>query len=150
MAEEVATALLDASRRMSMSSSSTDSRVGGGGWWDTSNSEGDDKTGSVPRQVGSWFPAAFGVGARNRTMSESSGSFSSRLDPWIPVSWITGSPGVSANNNSQASERDRKFSEPAIRADAIMRGRMRRNSSKDIEEAMAGGLNKADIYMPQV
>jgi len=41
-----------------------------------------------------------------------------------------------------------------IDANAMMKenfvGRIRRASTKDVEEAMAGGLNKATIYMPPV
>jgi hypothetical protein len=29
-------------------------------------------------------------------------------------------------------------------------GRIRRSSSRDVEEAMSGGLTKADIYMPPI
>jgi len=57
------------------------------------------------------------------------------------VGWLQGNP--------DAEQRSRKMSEPN-RGFQLGHNRVRRSSAKDVEEAMAGGLNKADIYMPPI
>jgi len=155
MVEEVATALLDATRRMSLgrrpattitpsspintapSSTSLSSSMSshGSGWFSNgsgSSTELDDKTSSLPKTIdgGGWFGAGFSK--RNRTVSESDGG-RVKIDV---VSWLAGPVGLPPM---------RKISEPI---GGGVKNRIRRSSSKDVEEAMAGGLNKADIYMP--
>lgn len=155
----VAQALLEASRRMSVGtrptlvihptvggtgeplsptgstpglSASTDSTGSPNGWfggshWNSSTSELDDKLDDkLPTYDGGWFGAK-----RVRTYSESDG-------PRVKIdvmSWLSGTP------RPIEASKTRKFSEPINR-------RIRRHSTQEVEEAMAGGLNKADIYMP--
>jgi len=98
---DVATALLDASRRLS---------------------EGEarkDKIGDH-EQRGSWFGT---WGGRSRTNSSSDTSL-----PWLA--------GVSPQKTDHKNY---------LKVDLM---RVRRNSSRDAEEAMAGGLGKADMYLP--
>lgn len=162
MAEELATVLLGAARGMSLNrsnsqpgqpmpfpssnqsnssnqpplSSSVGSSVSSGGWfgaWNSSNSELDDKTGCLPKNE-SWLG---NFTKRNRTCSESE---SGRVKIDV-LGWLSGNP--------DAEFRTRKMSD-SIRVVHSGGNRVRRSSSKDVEEAMAGGLNKADIYMPPI
>lgn len=165
MVEEVACALLDATRRMSMSerpaagvkdvpqvtdqnsnsmplSTSTGSTYSGGsGVWfgsrNTSTAELDDKTGSLP--TSSWLGS---FAKRNRTYSDSENQ-RVRIDV---MGWL--SSGGSQTQPGELPQRTRKISEPTLAGSGFGHQRIRRSSSKDVEEAMAGGLNKADIYMP--
>jgi len=190
MVEEVACALLDATRRMSMSerpaagvkdvpqvtdqnsnsmplSTSTGSTYSGGsGVWfgsrNTSTAELDDKTGSLP--TSSWLgsfakrnslydvatevsniPRILVNGCsepRARTYSDSENQ-RVRIDV---MGWL--SSGGSQTQPGELPQRTRKISEPTLAGSGFGHQRIRRSSSKDVEEAMAGGLNKADIYMP--
>lgn len=163
MVEEVASALLDATRRMSMSgvqgggqdvpraaavanqtphpslsTSTGSSSSGGSGWfgstWHSSTSELDDKTGSLPANQ-SWLGS---FTKRNRTYSDSE---STRVKIDV-MGWLAG------GSQGDIPPRVRKISEPMGNGFGLGHQRVRRSSSKDVEEAMAGGLNKADIYMP--
>merc|ERR1712128_262516 len=126
---EVAAALLDASRKVSNSDVSN---------WSSSTSEVSDKTGELPNS-NSWLG---GWGKRARSFSESS-SAPDRLDT---VTWLGGwaipkknsSTGVTPNNTPNMSSGFLMPERPSIR----------RSSSKDVEEAMAGELGKADMYLP--
>lgn len=151
MVEEVATALLDATRRMSLGrrptttitpsspidtapSLSSSMSSHGSGWYSNgsgSSTELDDKTGSLPKtsEGGGWFGAGFAK--RNRTVSESDGG-RVKIDV---VSWLAGPVGLPPVRTTEPNG-------------GGVKSRIRRSSSKDVEEAMAGGLNKADIYMP--
>jgi hypothetical protein len=118
-------------------SSSTDSTGDSSRWfgWRTSSSELDDKTGSLPKcegGPGGWFKGM----SRNRTVSESDGG-RVKIDV---MSWISGTIRPIPVEYTKTRV-NRVNSEP-------MQSRIRRHSSRDVEEAMAGGLNKADIYMP--
>eukprot|EP00092_Neocalanus_flemingeri_P038773 GFUD01042216.1.p2 GENE.GFUD01042216.1~~GFUD01042216.1.p2 ORF type:complete len:109 (-),score=28.97 GFUD01042216.1:415-741(-) len=105
---EVATALLDASRRLSS---------------DDANGE---KLGDF-QQRNSWFGS---WGNRSRTNSASDSATSGNN----AGTWISGfgTQKTDSSNNH-------------LKVDIM---RFRRNSSRDAEEAMAGGLTKADMYMP--
>jgi len=106
---EVATALLDASRRF------------GGG---DANRE---KVGDL-QQRDSWF-GSWGNRSRSNSASDNSTSGNNM------VTWFSGfGPQKHDTTNSPNNYND------------IMR--VRRKSSRDAEEAMAGGLSKADMYLP--
>eukprot|EP00092_Neocalanus_flemingeri_P038775 GFUD01042218.1.p1 GENE.GFUD01042218.1~~GFUD01042218.1.p1 ORF type:complete len:112 (-),score=36.69 GFUD01042218.1:415-750(-) len=108
---EVATALLDASRRLSS---------------DDANGE---KLGDF-QQRNSWFGS---WGNRSRMNSASDSAMSgNNAGTWISVFGGQKSDITSSSNNH-------------LKVDIM---RFRRNSSRDAEEAMAGGLTKADMYMP--
>jgi len=127
---EVASALLEASKKLSGSSdSSTNSSCSATATW-TSMSEVNDKTGELPNSS-AWMG---GWGKRTRASSESDG-----VATTITMgSWFTGiNPGM----------RDRSGSSPGNQG-WFGQPRVRRSSSKDVEEAMAGGLNKSEIFMP--
>jgi len=127
---EVASALLEASKKLSGSSdSSTNSTCSATATW-TSMSEVNDKTGELPNSS-AWMG---GWGKRTRASSESDG-----VATTITMgSWFTGiNPGM----------RDRSGSSPGNQG-WFGQPRVRRSSSKDVEEAMAGGLNKSEIFMP--
>jgi len=161
MVEEVACALLDATRRMSISGRREDdhlhvnsaraglqrsddkpiptlsSSVGSGGFWgswNSSTSELGDKTGSLPKNdAGSWFDAM----RRDRTMSESeSGKMKLSVMAWL----TNGQRGAGFTNKKVQN----------LAESELGHSRIRRSSSRDIEEAMAGGFNKASIYMPPI
>jgi len=154
MADDVAYALLDATRRMSISrnmnttgstgtndESILSSSVGSasttsGGWFDSwrSNTELDDKTGSLPKEAGSWFSYP----SRSRAFSESEGSGRVRLG--VVGGWF--------NQATKSGFDTRKFSESNGPSNRMRRSSSSSHSCKDVEEAMAGGLSKADIYMP--
>merc|ERR1711872_540585 len=118
---EVAAALLDASRKLSTGniSNSDDSTCS------SNNTEGYDKTGDLPTT--SWLA---GWGKRARSLSESS---STPDKTETTMAWLGGWPI------------QKKLSAAGLTPN---RHRIRRSSSKDVEEAMAGGLGKADMYMP--
>jgi hypothetical protein len=182
MADDVAYALLDATRRMSISrnmnttgstgtndESILSSSVGSasttsGGWFDSwkSNTELDDKTGSLPKEAGSWFSypsrsshasgdsgyliipdiiLETSHGSRHtlqRAFSESEGSGRVRLG--VVGGWF--------NQATKSGFDTRKFSESNGPSNRMRRSSSSSHSCKDVEEAMAGGLSKADIYMP--
>jgi len=161
MADDVAYALLDATRRMSISRGRSDSfgssgsrddhnissSVGsgaGGGWFDSWKSSTDldaktDSLHSLPKDTGSWFPAH-----RNRAYSESASDSAGKSKFGAMGGWFAAQgnrPGFTA----------RKLSEMALSNETgsgAHQRLQRKPSHKDVEEAMAGGLNKADIYMP--
>eukprot|EP00092_Neocalanus_flemingeri_P021432 GFUD01023238.1.p1 GENE.GFUD01023238.1~~GFUD01023238.1.p1 ORF type:complete len:147 (-),score=40.70 GFUD01023238.1:149-589(-) len=143
---EVATALLDASRRLSsgevdgLTTSTQDVRNDGdtmprvrtgslaaavamlrSGQMQTDQL---DNQSSCSGWLGGW------AGGRTRALSESEASSSPSIKIGI-LSWL----GVT-NKNSPGVELERL--------------QIRRSSSKDVEEAMAGGLSKADLYMPPI
>jgi len=163
MANDVAYALLDATRRMSISTrartDSFGSSIGhddhtissslgsssGGGWFDKwkSNTELDvnnDSLHSLPKDTGSWFPVQ-----RNRAYSESYNNNSASEQNGRPRlgsfggrgGWFAPGPGFTAKKVSEMKTGATGFSD-------------RKTSHKEIEEALAGGLNKADIYMPPI
>lgn len=88
------------------------------------NSEGEDKAGNLPAKD---TMSLFGWKPRPRANSEGGSSHLSQRKQEI-TNWI----------NSQ----------DASGSSWMTQGRVRRASSKDIEEAMTGGLTKADLYMP--
>jgi len=124
---EVAAALLDASRKLSTSNiSSSDVST-----CSSSNTEGYDKTGDLP--TSSWLA---GWGRRQRSLSESSSTVNKHE---TTMAWLGGWPMQKKMNNTT------NMSPGFLVPD---RHRVRRSSSKDVEEAMAGGLGKADMYLP--
>jgi len=147
---EVASALLEASKKLSGSSdSSTHSSCSATATWTSMSEENtvplppfsvtvlldnfkevNDKTGELPNSS-AWMG---GWGKRTRASSESDG-----VATTITMgSWFTGiNPGM----------RDRSGSSPGNQG-WFGQPRVRRSSSKDVEEAMAGGLNKSEIFMP--
>jgi len=152
MVEEVACALLDATRRMSINGSRQEDRslrtednsmpalsssVGSSGFWgswksSTSEIPLEDKTGSLPKNEANNWLGAF---QRDRTMSESDAGNKTKLGV---MAWLANGQrgGVQTNKKLQ------NLSE------GVGHNRIRRSSSRDVEEAMAGGFNKASIYMP--
>lgn len=138
---EVATALLEASRKMSGSGESGGSSCSATASWSSSASEMNDKTGDLPNSsawLSSW-------GKRSRTQSESdSGSFMG--------AWLSGMPGMRERSNSQGQGQALPGA-PWGQGQGLLgpgwgQPRVRRSSSKDVEEAMAGGLSKSEIFMP--
>merc|ERR1712192_237681 len=143
---EVASALLEASKKLSGSAdSSTSSSCSATATWSSSMSEensvslpplsvtvllntfkeGNDKTGELPNSsalMGGW-------GKRTRASSESEGMATMSMGSWL--SGMRERSGSSPSNQGWFSKK-----------------RVRRSSSKDVEEAMAGGLNKSEIFMP--
>merc|ERR1712192_269801 len=123
---EVASALLEASKKLSGSAdSSTSSSCSATATWSSSMSEVNDKTGELPNSsalMGGW-------GKRTRASSESEGMATMSMGSWW--SGMRERSGSSPGNQGW-------FSQP----------RVLRSSSKDVEEAMAGGLNKSEIFMP--
>jgi len=85
--------------------------------------EVNDKTGELPNSS-AWMG---GWGKRTRASSESEGV--TTMGSWF--SGMRERSGSSPGNQGW-------FGQP----------RVRRSSSKDVEEAMAGGLNKSEIFMP--
>jgi hypothetical protein len=155
---DVAFALLDATRRMSISKPRTgitrgstedtnshmSSSVGSGstassGWFDSwkSVNELDDKTGSLPKEAGSWFNAP----SRSRAFSESEGT--GRVKLGLAGSWL----GQGGNRSAFSPSKFNDF-ETIIEPAGGSSGRIRRSSSKDVEDSLSCGLNKAEIYMP--
>lgn len=119
---EVASALLEASKKLSGSAdSSTSSSCSA--TWSSSINEVNDKTGELPNSS-AWMG---GWGKRTRASSESEGV--TTMGSWF--SGMRERSGSSPGNQGW-------FGQP----------RVRRSSSKDVEEAMAGGLNKSEIFMP--
>jgi len=143
---EVASALLEASKKLSGSAdSSTGSTCSATATWSSSMSEENsvslpplsvtvllntfkevnDKTGELPNSsawIGGW-------GKRTRAASEGEGAGAMGMGSWF--SGMRERSGSSSGNQGW-------FGQP----------RVRRSSSKDVEEAMAGGLNKSEIFMP--
>jgi len=123
---EVASALLEASKKLSGSAdSSTASTCSATATWSSSMSEVNDKTGELPNSsawIGGW-------GKRTRAASEGEGAGAMGMGSWF--SGMRERSGSSSGNQGW-------FGQP----------RVRRSSSKDVEEAMAGGLNKSEIFMP--
>jgi hypothetical protein len=182
---DVAFALLDATRRMSISKPRTgitrgstedtnshmSSSVGSGstassGWFDSwkSVNELDDKTGSLPKEAGSWFNAPSRSsssqgegyliipdifvdtvhGSRHRlqrAFSESEGT--GRVKLGLAGSWL----GQGGNRSAFSPSKFNDF-ETIIEPAGGSSGRIRRSSSKDVEDSLSCGLNKAEIYMP--
>jgi len=123
---EVASALLEASKKISGSAdSSTNTSCSATATWSSSISEVNDKTGELPNSS-AWMG---GWGKRTRASSESEGSATMSMGSWF--SGMRERSGSSPGNQGW-------FGQP----------RVRRSSSKDVEEAMAGGLNKSEIFMP--
>jgi len=143
---EVASALLEASKKISGSAdSSTNTSCSATATWSSSISEENsvslpplsvtvllnsfkevnDKTGELPNSS-AWMG---GWGKRTRASSESEGSATMSMGSWF--SGMRERSGSSPGNQGW-------FGQP----------RVRRSSSKDVEEAMAGGLNKSEIFMP--
>jgi hypothetical protein len=89
--------------------------------------EGDDKAGNLPsRENMSWF----GWKPRQRANSEGQPCFSGvKIQKKDIANWLA----TQESGNSW-----------------LANGRIRRSSSRDIEEAMSGGLPKADLYMPPI
>eukprot|EP00090_Calanus_glacialis_P008948 TRINITY_DN1726_c0_g1_i1.p2 TRINITY_DN1726_c0_g1~~TRINITY_DN1726_c0_g1_i1.p2 ORF type:complete len:140 (+),score=41.62 TRINITY_DN1726_c0_g1_i1:244-663(+) len=136
---EVAAALLDASRKLSHNNvSNSDVSNSSGSSWNSSTNELTDKTGDLPNS-NSWLG---GWGNRARALSESS-STPDKLDT---VAWL-GGWAIPKKNNSTTNTPNNT---PNMTSGFLIpeRHRIRRSSSKDVEEAMAGGLGKADMYMP--
>jgi len=136
---EVARALLEASRRMSDGDGGNN--TGGGSFsatasWNSSASELDDKTGDLPSRdslIGGW-------GKRTRTQSEGESGGGSNMS-----SWLTGLGSMRERANSGPGS---QMSVSTSWQGAFLAPRVRRSSSKDVEEAMAGGLCKTAIFMP--
>jgi len=123
---EVASALLEASKKLSGSAdSSTSSSCSATATWSSSMSEVNDKTGELP-DSSAWMG---GWGKRTRASSESEGAATTSVGSWF--SGMRERSGSSPGNQGW-------FGQP----------RVRRSSSKDVEEAMAGGLSKSEIFMP--
>jgi len=152
---DAASALLGASRRLSMNTPQQNGSQGDSSWgapptspgagssnsWTTtsesssspnsgqwnSGSEGDDKAGNLPsRENMSWF----GWKPRQRANSEGQPCFSGvKIQKKDIANWLA----TQESGNSW-----------------LANGRIRRSSSRDIEEAMSGGLPKADLYMPPI
>jgi len=121
---EVASALLEASKKLSGSADSSSS-CSATATWSSSMSEVNDKTGELPNNstwTGGW-------GKRTRATSEGEGGATMSMG-----SWFSGMRERSGSNSGNQGW----FGQP----------RVRRSSSKDVEEAMAGGLNKSEIFMP--
>jgi len=97
-----------------------------------------DKTESLPKNdSGSWFDAM----RRDRTMSESeSGKMKLSVMAWL-TNGQRGANGANGFTNKKVQN---------LAESDIGHSRIRRSSSRDIEEAMAGGFNKASIYMPPI
>ena len=77
---------------------------------------------SSPCFLSSWFS---GGTQRNRTVSESHATSGASVK-------VDLSPWLAEGNNARE----------------LRLARVRRNSTKDMEEAMSGGLSRADMYMP--
>merc|ERR1711892_140698 len=130
---EVAAALLDASRRLSSGSVSsrdsaetTNKASASSDWMSDSTSHGkNDNTSQHSSWLGDWV-------GRPRTMSEGDRP-KVKMDL---VAWVAGFSGTAWGQHQST----------GMTLDPNRR--MRRKSSKDVEEAMAGGLSKADLYMP--
>jgi len=90
------------------------------------NSEGEDKAGNLPAKDSL---SLFGWKPRPRANSDGGSSHLSQRKQEI-TSWLNSQDASGSGSSWMA------------------KGRIRRASSKDIEEAMTGGLNKADIFMP--
>jgi len=137
---EVASALLEASKKLSGSADSSTSSSCSATWSSSINEENslpplsvtvllnsfkevNDKTGELPNSS-AWMG---GWGKRTRASSESEGV--TTMGSWF--SGMRERSGSSPGNQGW-------FGQP----------RVRRSSSKDVEEAMAGGLNKSEIFMP--
>jgi len=137
---EVASALLEASRKMSGSSESTNSSSSSSSFvatasWSSSISEQEERTLGLPVKD-SWLG---GWASRTRNKSEGE-SMSSSVGSWMV--------GLGAM-------RERANTGPA--AQTWGQGRLGgwgfdasllRRSSKEVEEAIAGGLPKSEIFMP--
>jgi len=141
---EVASALLEASKRLSGSADSSSSCSATATWSSSMSEENsvslpplsvtfllntfkeaNDKTGELPNNsawIGGW-------GKRTRAASEGEGAPTMSMGSWL--SGVRERSGSSSGNQGW-------FGQP----------RVRRSSSKDVEEAMAGGLNKSEIFMP--
>jgi len=158
---EVASALLEASKKIS-ADSSTGTSCSATATWSSSISEENsvslpplsvtvllnsfkevnDKTGELPNSsawMGGWGKRTRTCGDEGlklgltfvcvRAASESEGSATMSMGSWF--SGMRERSGSSPGNQGW-------FGQP----------RVRRSSSKDVEEAMAGGLNKSEIFMP--
>jgi len=136
---EVAAALLDASRKLSDRNVSNND-VSSSPTWSSSANEMADKTGDLPHS-NSWLG---GLGKRVRAFSESS-STPDKLDTmtWLGGWTIPNKSNTPTNTPNNTPNMSSGFLSPG-------RHRIRRSSSKDVEEAMAGGLGKADMYMPPI
>jgi len=134
---EVAAALLDASRKISdMNISNSDISTNSGTSRNSSANELNDKTGNL-RSSNSWFGS---WSKRARSMSESCSS-PDKLDTMV---WLGGWQ-IQNKNQTQTNT-------PHLNSGFLCpeRPRIRRASTKDVEEAMAGGLSKADMYLSPV
>jgi len=125
----VASALLEASRRLSGSNESTSSgcssTFSASASWTSSTSEQGDKTGDLPN-IDSWLGSWTN---RTRTMSETD-SISTNVGAWLA---------------GLGTMRERANTGPGWSSE---KSPVRRSHSNDVEEAMAGGLCKADIFIP--
>jgi len=131
---EVAAALLDASRKLSTGNiSNSDVST-----CSSNNTEGYDKTGDLPNT--SWLA---GWGKRARSLSESSSTPDKNE---TTMAWLGGWPIQKKLSNAGLTPNNTPCLSPGFLTPD--RHRIRRSSSKDVEEAMAGGLGKADMYMP--
>jgi len=172
---EVATALLDASRRLSSGSNESTTSGSPSTWsatasWSSSVGEDtghfargrtvsltpytsaviaesarrlneqNDKTGDLPSSnswMGSWTK-------RTRTTSESE-NVNSNLG-----SWLGGLGAMRERANTGPVSGTPSWGQSGFMGTTLGAGppRIRRSSSKDVEEAMAGGLSKTEIFMP--
>eukprot|EP00092_Neocalanus_flemingeri_P026666 GFUD01028909.1.p1 GENE.GFUD01028909.1~~GFUD01028909.1.p1 ORF type:complete len:142 (-),score=38.36 GFUD01028909.1:446-871(-) len=138
---EVAAALLDASRKLSNNNvSSSDVSQSSGSSWGSSTNELNDKTGDLPSS-NSWLG---GWGKRPRSLSESS----STPDKLNTLTWLGGWAVQSKNNTQNSTPNNTPNMTSGFLVPIPEKHRIRRSSTKDVEEAMAGGLGKADMYMP--
>lgn len=134
---EVAAALLDASRKLSTSSTSDGSSLSTD--WKDSTSELTEKSNS--QGSSGWL----GGEGRTRAFSESAaGPGAGTGAGW--QSWLGGWAGLQGGAGTRPP--------PPTGTPALLqlppRHRVRRASSKDVEEAMAAGLGKADMYLPPI
>ena len=145
---EVAAALLDASRKLSLgnTSNSNVSNISDSSW-DSSMNETTDKTRELPGSslwLGHWAK-------RSRSYSESScPSSTNPTEKLNATAWLGG--WQIPNRNSSSNTQQTPNNTPNFTSGFLFpdRNRVRRSSSKDIEEAMASGLGKADMYMPPI
>merc|ERR1719427_2352311 len=124
---EVAAALLEASRKISdMNISNSDVSTNSGTSWNSSSNELNNKTGHLPSS-NSWFGS---WSQRARSMSESCSS-PDKLDTMV---WLGGWQLQKKNQTPTIT--------PHLSSGFLVpeRPRIRRASTKDVEEAMAGGL----------
>merc|ERR1712126_108639 len=85
-------------------------------------------------------------GRRTKTVSESESSDSS-LSSWLP-DLAFGRPRANSESEGKCSAPRSRSNTWGAEAKSVLVPLLRAASSKDVEEAMAGGLNKTQIFMP--